>query len=74
MLRVLCQETGQMFGQTKKHLEENKMSYWKHFAFASSICFSLSLAVSCLLIHSIIPSLFVTTGSNIIKKVHNKII
>jgi len=63
-----------MFGQTNKHLKENKMTYWQHFKFANSITLALLRATVCLVIHSIFPGLLTDTGSTIIKDVHNKII
>jgi len=74
MLKVLYRGTGLMFGQTNKHLKENKMTYWQHFKFANSIALALLRATVCLVIHSIFPGLLTDTGSTIIKDVHNKII
>lgn len=74
MLKVHYQGTGLMFGQTNKHLKENKMTYWQHCKFANSVAVALLRATVCLVIHSIFPGLFTDTGSNIIKDVHNKII
>lgn len=62
-----------MFGQANKHLQEAKMTYWQHFKFANSIAVSLICANACLVIHSIFPSLFTTTGSDIIKSIIKKI-
>jgi hypothetical protein len=49
------------------------MTYWQHFKFANSIAVSLICAVGCLVIHSILPNLFTTTGSDILKSVIKKI-
>ena len=62
-----------MFGQTNKHLQENKMTYWQHCKFANSIAISLIRATVYLVIHSIFPGLLTDTGSTIIKDVHNKL-
>ena len=62
-----------MFGQTKKHLQEAKMTYWQHFKFANSIALSLICAVMYLVVHSIFPNLFTTTGSDILKSIIKKL-
>ena len=52
-----------------KHLKENNPTYWKHFKFSisqSMLCFK---AAACLLVHSILPFLFESSGSETIKKV-----
>ena len=55
-----------MFGQTKEHLQEVKMSYWKHFWFALSMIPYLFFAMIFSIIHAIVPGLFSETTSSII--------
>ena len=58
-----------MFGQTKEHLKEVKMSYWKHFWFALSMIPYLFFAMIFSIIHAIVPGLFTETTSAIIDEV-----
>ena len=62
-----------MFGQTKEHLQEVKMSYWKHFWFALSIIPYLFFAMIFSIIHAIVPGLFSETTSSIIDEVNFKL-
>ena len=62
-----------MFGQTKEHLQEVKMSYWKHFWFALSIIPYLFFAMIFSIIHAILPGLFTETTSAIIDEVSFKL-
>ena len=62
-----------MFGQANKHLQEANMTYWQHFKFANSMSLSLICAVIYLVVHSVFPNLFTTTGSDILKSVIKKI-
>ena len=62
-----------MFGQTKEHLQEVKMSYWKHFWFALSMIPYLFFAMIFSIIHAILPGLFTETTSAIIDEVSFKL-
>ena len=62
-----------MFGQTKEHLKEVKMSYWKHFWFALSMIPYLFFAMIFSIIHAILPGLFTETTSAIIDEVSFKL-
>jgi hypothetical protein len=51
----------------KQHLEENNMTYYTHLKFAffhGCVCI---LAGLCLMIHSLLPCLFQTTGSDLVQ-------
>lgn len=55
----------------KKHLEENKMTYWQHFHFAwmhGAVCLVAGL---CLMIHAVFPCWFQTTGSDLVSLLAN---
>jgi Na+(H+)/acetate symporter ActP len=62
-----------MFGRTKQHLKEVEMSYWQHFCFAMSLVPYLLFAIAFAIIHAIVPGLFVSTTSSIIKEVDFKL-
>ena len=62
-----------MFGQTKEHLQEVKMSYWKHFWFALSMIPYLFFAMIFSIIHAIVPGLFSETTSAIIDELSFKL-
>lgn len=48
-------------------------SYLEHMAFALSFALWLAVAAGAALIHAVVPALFETTGSRIIKRLHAKI-
>ena len=61
-----------MFKKSKIHLQDNSMTYWEHFRFASGyglICIYYGLL---LFLHALIPAYFSMTGSNLANKL-NKI-
>jgi len=62
-----------MFGQTKEHLKEVEMSYWEHFCFAMSLVPYLLFAIAFAIIHAIIPGLFPSTTSAIIRELTFKL-
>lgn len=62
-----------MFGQTKKHLQEVEMSYWKHFWFALSLIPFFLFAIVFSIIHAIIPGFFPDTVSAIVEEVRFKL-
>ena len=62
-----------MFGQTKEHLKEVEMSYWQHFCFAMSLVPYLLFAIAFAIIHAIVPGLFPSTTSAIIRELNFKL-
>ena len=50
------------------------MSYFQHMIFAMTTAFHLSLAVIALIVHAFVPCWFENTGSEIVKKVHRKMV
>ena len=57
-----------------EHLKENKMTYWQHLYFASKhglLCIKAGLLLIC---HSIIPSMFPKTGSQLVNKLNKSFI
>jgi hypothetical protein len=62
-----------MFGRTKEHLKEVEMSYWQHFCFAASLIPFFVFAMFFSIIHAVVPGLFPSTTSSIIKEVDFKL-
>lgn len=62
-----------MFNNSKEHLKEVEMSYWQHFCFAMSLVPYLLFAIAFAIIHAIVPGLFSSTTSAIIKEVDFKL-
>ena len=62
-----------MFGRTKEHLKEVQMSYWQHFCFAMSLVPYLLFAIAFAIIHAIVPGLFPSTTSAIIRELNFKL-
>ncbi|MFP4528928.1 MAG: DUF6356 family protein [Candidatus Kapaibacterium sp.] len=56
-----------------EHPREVGMSYWQHARFALSFTFWMIAGVFASVIHALLPFLFTTTTSDIIKKLHAKI-
>ncbi len=54
-----------------KHLEENNVSYMKHFKFAVGIGIRLAYASICIFIHAIYPNILCTTTSNEISRLNS---
>lgn len=52
-------------------VEEN---YFEHMVFAGRFAFTLFAAAGAALIHAIIPCLFEKTASNLIRKMHDRIV
>ncbi len=52
-----------------KHLKDRNIGYFSHLLCAIKYSFRLYFASQVLLIHAIIPSLFETTASDIIKEI-----
>ena len=57
-----------------KHPNENNMTYCKHIKQAWYMAFKMLLGFIVLFIHGIVPGVFTTTGSNIIKELHKDIL
>jgi hypothetical protein len=49
-------------------------TFWQHFRFALTFSFWLFVAAFAALIHALIPALCKTTGSDIIKRLHARIV
>jgi hypothetical protein len=56
--------------ESKKHLDENNMSYCSHFLFASKYGIHCIISGLFLILHAIIPAMFSKTGSNITNKLN----
>lgn len=56
----------------KHHLKENNMSYIEHLIFALFYGILCLLAGFYLIVHSILPCFFATTGSDLVSKLSRK--
>ena len=54
-----------MFKQTIKHLEDNDMTYWEHFRFASGYGVTCIYHGLLLILHSLIPAYFGLAGGKL---------
>ena len=52
------------------HLKEVNETWWEHFCFAFPMACRMLWGGICILTHSLFPFLFVTDGSDTIKKCH----
>lgn len=59
-----------MFKKSKLHLQENDMTYWEHFRFASGYGVQCIHHGILLILHSIIPAYFSKSGSNLVNKLN----
>ena len=59
-----------MFKNTIKHLEDNDMTYWEHFRFASGYGVTCIYNGLLLILHSIIPAYFGLTGGKLTNKLN----
>ena len=57
-----------------KHLREMKMNYFEHMIISLNYAFILLISCIKALIHSFIPDLFVTSTSECILEINNKLI
>lgn len=57
-----------------EHPSSNKMTYKQHLYQAWCLAFKMLLGFVVLFIHGVFPILFKTTGSNIIKDLHKKVL
>jgi hypothetical protein len=55
-----------------RHLIEIGENYFAHFSFAAKSSIKLMIASFILIIHAILPFIFIKTGSNYVKKIHNQ--
>ena len=62
-----------MFDNSKEHLKEVEMSYWQHFCFAVSLIPFFVFAMFFSIIHAIVPGLFPSTTSAIIRELNFKL-
>lgn len=59
-----------MIKQSLKHLHDNRMTYYQHFLFAFGHGLGCLRAGICLMLHSIIPAIFPTTGSMLVQELN----
>jgi|TARA_B100000073_G_scaffold278413_1_gene238773 hypothetical protein len=59
-----------MFKKSINHLEDNDMTYWEHFRFASGYGVECIYHGLLLILHSIIPAYFERTGSKLVNKLN----
>lgn len=59
-----------MIKKSIKHLSENKMTYYEHFVFASTHGLGCLRGGLCLICHAILPAVFPTTGSSLVKQLN----
>ncbi len=57
-----------------RHLKEVNMSYVRHLLHAMSISMLLFIAGFCCLVHSVLPPVFETVASDIIKHINDNIL
>ncbi len=57
-----------------KHPEEQKMSYVEHLKHALALGFETLTCSIVFIVHGIVPALFQTTGSTMIKNLNQKLI
>ena len=55
------------------HLKDAKMTYTQHMKYALKISFKLGYASFALLLHSICPCVFQTTGSDTVKNLYQQL-
>ncbi len=55
------------------HLRDAKETYWLHFTFASLFGLQLLGAGLAVLIHSVCPALFQSTGSRTVSRLHEEL-
>ena len=56
--------------ESKKHLDENNMSYCSHFLFASGYGIRCIISGLLLILHAMIPALFGKAGTNLVNKLN----
>lgn len=61
-----------LYDEWKQHLKENNMTYLEHFAFAMFYGTCCLVAGVLLIIHSILPCFFPTTGSDLVTKLSKR--
>ena len=52
------------------HLDDINQTYWQHFRTAVTLSLRFMIAAPLLLIHALLPNIFVNAGSNVIKAYH----
>jgi len=55
------------------HIKNKETTYCEHFIRASSMGFQMIRGGVCLVIHSVFPNYFQSTGSDILKKLHKEL-
>jgi len=68
------QKTGFVEKVFLEHPASVDESFWEHFRFAMTFAFWLALAASAAFVHALAPALCKTTGSDIIRKLHARIV
>lgn len=56
--------------ESREHLARNKISYLEHMHRALKMGFQMLKGGSALIIHSVVPSLFPSTGSDIVRELY----
>ena len=52
------------------HLDDINQTYWQHFRTAVTLSLRFMIAAPLLLIHAVLPNIFVKAGSNVIEAYH----
>lgn len=52
------------------HLDDINQTYWQHFKAAVTLSLRFFIAAPLLLIHALLPNIFVNAGSNVIEAYH----
>ena len=60
----------EMIKKSKIHLDNANENYFQHMGIALKISFQLLIGSIMAFVHAILPSLFTTSASNIIKKLY----
>ena len=63
----------QIVGYFNKHPNSQNMTYLQHFKRSFRFSMKMCIGFVCLLIHSVFPFLFESTGSNIINELYNEV-
>ncbi|MBO6789256.1 MAG: hypothetical protein HRT60_03130 [Dinoroseobacter sp.] len=72
--KLPSQKTGFVEKVFLEHPASVDETFWEHFRFAMTFGFWLALAACAAFIHALVPALCKTTGSDIICKLHARIV
>ena len=56
------------------HPDSVNETFWQHFRFAMGFSFWLFCAAMAALVHALVPVLFETTASTILKRLHTRVV